>query len=50
MADLRKTGEGGYEVLVDKQSIGQVWNWHSRAGQQRRLGRLTSACRAGRKP
>jgi hypothetical protein len=25
---LRKTGESQYDVLVDEQSIGQVWNWH----------------------
>ncbi len=25
---LRKTGENQYEVLVDGQVIGQVWNWH----------------------
>ena len=28
MAELRKTGESQYEVLVDDQTIGQVWNWH----------------------
>ncbi len=28
MAELHKTGESQYEVLVDKQTIGQVWNWH----------------------
>lgn len=28
MAELRKTGANQYEVLVDKQVIGQVWNWH----------------------
>ncbi len=28
MAELRKTGESHYEVLVDGQTIGQVWNWH----------------------
>ena len=26
--NLRKTGENQYEVLVDGQVIGQVWNWH----------------------
>jgi hypothetical protein len=26
--NLRKTGENQYEVLVDEQVIGQVWNWH----------------------
>jgi hypothetical protein len=25
---LRKTGESQYDVLVDEQTIGQVWNWH----------------------
>jgi hypothetical protein len=29
MADLRKTIECRYEVLVDEQTVGQVWNWHS---------------------
>jgi hypothetical protein len=28
MAELRKTGESQYEVLVNGQTIGQVWNWH----------------------
>jgi hypothetical protein len=28
MAELRKTGESQYDVLVDGQTIGQVWNWH----------------------
>lgn len=28
MVELRKTGSNQYEVLVDKQVIGQVWNWH----------------------
>jgi hypothetical protein len=28
MAELRKVGESQYEVLVDGQIIGQVWNWH----------------------
>ena len=28
MAELRKTGESQYEVLVDEKTIGQVWNWH----------------------
>lgn len=26
--ELRKTGANQYEVLVDEQVIGQVWNWH----------------------
>jgi hypothetical protein len=28
MVELHKTGENQYEVLVDKQVIGRVWNWH----------------------
>ena len=28
MAELRKTGENQYEVLVGGHPIGQVWNWH----------------------
>jgi hypothetical protein len=28
MAELRKTGANQYEVLLDGQVIGQVWNWH----------------------
>ena len=28
MADLRKIGESRYEVLVDGQTVGRVWNWH----------------------
>ena len=28
MVELRKTGANQYEVLTDKQVIGQVWNWH----------------------
>jgi hypothetical protein len=28
MAELRKTGESQYEVLVEGVTIGQVWNWH----------------------
>lgn len=28
MVELRKTGANQYEVLVDEQVIGQVWNWH----------------------
>ena len=28
MAELRKTGESQYDVLVEEQTIGQVWNWH----------------------
>ncbi len=26
--DLRKTGANEYEVLIDEQVIGRVWNWH----------------------
>ncbi len=28
MAELRKTGESQYDVLVAGVTIGQVWNWH----------------------
>ncbi len=28
MAELRKTGQNSYEVLIGEQTIGQVWNWH----------------------
>jgi hypothetical protein len=28
MAELRKTGESQYEVVVDERTIGRVWNWH----------------------
>ena len=28
MAELRKTGESQYEVVVDEKTIGRVWNWH----------------------
>lgn len=28
MTELRKTGVSQYEVLVEEQTIGQVWNWH----------------------
>ena len=28
MAELRKTGANEYEVLVNGQLIGHVWNWH----------------------
>jgi hypothetical protein len=28
MVGLRKTGANEYDVVVDKQVIGQVWNWH----------------------
>lgn len=26
--ELRKTEENEYEVLVDEQVVGEVWNWH----------------------
>ena len=25
---LHKTGESQYDVVVDEQTIGQVWSWH----------------------
>ena len=25
---LRKTGESQYEVVIDQETIGQVWSWH----------------------
>ncbi len=28
MSLLRKTGESQYDIQVDEQTIGQVWNWH----------------------
>ena len=28
MAELLKTGESRYDVLVYGRTIGQVWNWH----------------------
>ena len=28
MVELRKIGANQYEVLVEEQVIGQVWNWH----------------------
>jgi hypothetical protein len=28
MAELRKTGESQYEVVIDQETIGRVWNWH----------------------
>ena len=28
MVELRKTGANQYEVLLDVQVIGRVWNWH----------------------
>ncbi|QIN77897.1 hypothetical protein GBA65_04490 [Rubrobacter marinus] len=38
MAELRKTGESSYDVLVDGRVAGQVWNWHgswtARAGDE----------------
>ena len=32
--NLRKTGESSYEVVVDEQVIGQVWNWHGSLSAQ----------------
>jgi hypothetical protein len=28
MTELRKTGANEYEVIVNEQTIGRVWNWH----------------------
>lgn len=28
MSELRKTGTNQYEVVVNGEVIGQVWNWH----------------------
>jgi hypothetical protein len=28
MVELRKTGESQYEVVVEEETIGRVWNWH----------------------
>ena len=28
MAELRKTGANQYEVVVNEEVIGHVWNWH----------------------
>jgi hypothetical protein len=28
MVELQKVGANQYDVLVDEQVIGQVWNWH----------------------
>jgi hypothetical protein len=28
MVELRKTGQSQYEVVVDEETIGRVWNWH----------------------
>jgi hypothetical protein len=28
MAELRKTGQSRYEVLISGESVGQVWSWH----------------------
>lgn len=36
MAELRKTGESQYEVVVDERTIGQVWNWHGSWSAQAR--------------
>ena len=38
MAELQKTGESQYDVLIDGQTIGQVWNrhgsWSAQAGDK----------------
>jgi hypothetical protein len=36
--NLRRTGERSYEVVVDEQVIGQVWNWHGSWSAQVGLG------------
>jgi hypothetical protein len=36
--NLRKTAESSYEVVVDEQFIGQVWNWHGSWSAQVDLG------------
>jgi hypothetical protein len=28
MAELHKTGQSRYEVLIGGESVGQVWSWH----------------------
>ncbi len=28
MAELCKTGESSYEVVVEGETLGQVWSWH----------------------
>ena len=28
MVELRKTQANKYDVVIDEQVIGQVWNWH----------------------
>jgi hypothetical protein len=28
MAELRKTGQSQYEVVVEEETVGRVWNWH----------------------
>ena len=28
MAELCKTGQSRYEVLISGESVGQVWSWH----------------------
>ena len=28
MAELHKTGESSYQVLIEDEVVGQVWNWH----------------------
>ena len=34
--NLRKTGENRYEVVVDGEVIGEVWNWHGSWSAQAR--------------
>ena len=42
MVELRKTRANEYDVVVDEQVIGQVWNWHgswsAQAGGKTRHG------------
>lgn len=42
MVELRKTRANQYDVVVDEQVIGQVWNWHgswsAQAGGKTRHG------------
>ncbi len=48
MAELRKTGESQYDVLVEEQIIGQIWNWHGSWSAQAGA-RLTTVTRVGSK-
>ncbi len=36
MAELRKTGKSGYEVLINGELVGQVWSWHGTWSAQAR--------------